>query len=247
LTQEHAVTTRLGVLLFALIPAACGSSANYCRSCVSYPGAGAVLSATPSAYTFPLDDNTPEPIIVTRSSGSFASLTLSVADPTIVGVTTPTLGGATAKFSILPIARGSTVVTATDASSVSTTVHVTTALCGRPASLLAAQQVLPPSGASGVSPSIGTLYFVAYFPIGTSGIVPGNLHLIAGQHGTLEGSAYAAALLPPGSALPTPIPIPASSAIVSATVPMLAPGQTYQTQLFSDTCQPAVLAGSFST
>lgn len=204
------------------------------------------LSASPATYTFPLDNNTPEPVSVTRSNGTFTSLALGVADPTVVGVTAPALNGTSATFSVIPIAHGATTVTATDSTGASTSVSVTTASCGRPSSLVAAQQVVPAAGATGVSASIGTLYFVAYSLNGLG--AAGNLHLIVGAHGTLEGGPLVAATLPPGTVLPTPIPLPgATGTIVSATVPALVPGQQYQTQLYNDTCQPAVLAGTFST
>jgi hypothetical protein len=225
------------ILVCGLVLAGC-SGGNSSPS----PQQVVTLSASPATYTFPLDDNTPEPVSVTRSNGTFTSLALGVADPTVVGVTAPALNGASATFSVIPIAHGATTVTATDSTGAATSVSVTTASCGRPASLVAAQQVVPTAGATGVSASIGTLYFVAY------GGGTGNLHLIVGAHGTLEGGPFVAATLPPGTVLPPPIPLPGvTDTIVSATVPALVPGQQYQTQLYNDTCQPAVLAGTFST
>lgn len=211
-----------------------------------YSGTPATLLAKPAQYTFSLDNNTPETVSVTRAAGTFSSLGLSVADPTIAGVTMPTLSGATATFSVIPIAHGATTVTATDGTGSSTSVSIATASCGRRASLVAAQQAFPASGATGVSTSIGTLYFVAYFLNGVG--LSGRLHLTVGTHGTLEGGPLVAATLPPGAVLPTPIPLPnVSDTIVSATVPALAVGQQYQTELYNDTCQSAVLAGKFST
>jgi hypothetical protein len=204
------------------------------------------LSATPSTYAFALDHNAPQLVNVTRSSGTFASLLLSVADPTIIGVTTPTLSGTSASFSIIPIAHGSTTVRLTDQTGAMTAVHVNTASCGRPASMLAAQQLVPASGATNVSSSIGTLYFLAYFQNGAA--LSGNLHVIAGNHRTLEGGPLVAATAPPGTIFPTPIPIPnTTDVVVSASVPALAPAQRYRTEVYNDTCQPAVLAGAFST
>jgi len=232
---------RFLVSAWILALVACSSS-----STPSAPTQHVTISATPAAFTFALDNNTPASIHVTRSSGSFSSLALGVADPTIVGFTAPSLSGGTAIFTIIPIAHGSTTVTATDSTGANAPVSVTTATCGRPPSLLGAQQVVPAAGATGVSPSIGTLYFVAYFLTGVG--VSGNLHVAVGAHSTLEGGALVAATLPPGTTLPTPLPISgATGTIVSATIPALTTGQTYTTQLYNDTCQPAVLAGTFST
>ena len=110
----------------------------------------------------------------------------------------------------------------------------------------AAQQIFPASGAVGTSRSVAAVYFVAYFLTGAG--VSGSLHVAVGAHGTLEGGPLVAASPPPGTVLPTPIPLPdATDIVVSATVPMLAAGQTYQTQLYNDTCQAPVVAGTFST
>ncbi len=230
------------VALVAIALAGCGGGGSSAA-----PAQPVTLSATPATFTFPLNDNTPEPVSVARSTGTFASLGVSVSDPTIVGVTAPALAGANATFSVIPIAHGATTITATDSTGASTTISITTASCGRPASLLAAQQVLPASGATSVSPSIGRLFFVVYFVSGAA--VNGNLHLSVGAHGTLEGGPLVAAFLPPGTVMPSPPPLPGpvTSASVSATVPALAAGQQYQTQLYNDTCQGAVLAGTFST
>jgi len=78
----------------------------------------------------------------------------------------------------------------------------------------------------------------------------GNLHLIVGSNGTLDSFApvVGGGSLPPGVALPTPIPLPNAVSVVGyTTVPPLASGQRYQTQLYLDSCHPAVLAGEFST
>lgn len=230
----------VGLLLLAL--GGCGGGGSSAA-----PAQSVTLSVAPAAFTFPLNDNTPEPVSVMRSTGAFASLGLSVGDPTVVGVTAPNLTGASAAFAIIPIAHGATTITATDGTGASTSVSVTTATCGRPPSFLAAQQVVPASGATSVTPSIGQLYFVVYVVSGAG--VSGNLHLSVGAHGTLEGGPIVTSSLPPGTILPSPPPLPGpvTSATVSATVPALGAGQQYQTQLYNDTCQGAVVAGTFST
>ena len=234
------------VVLVVAALAGCGGGGSSGGSPAA-PAQPVTLSATPAAFTFPLNDNTPEPVSVTRSAGTFASLGLSVGDPTVVGVTATVLTGSTATFSVIPIAHGATTITTTDGTGVSTTVSITTASCGRPPSILAAQQVVPASGATGVSPSIGQVYFVAYVVTGVA--ASGNLHMSVGAHGTLEGGQLVAATLPAGTVLPTPPPLPGpyTSTIVSATVPALAAGQQYRTQLYNDTCQGADVAGTFST
>jgi hypothetical protein len=240
------------VLIFACAATLVGCSSDEsggrpqpCTGCI-------LIGTTPSAYTFPLDNNMPELVTARMSRGSFTSLSLSVGDPTQIGVTTPTLSGAEATFSVIPIAHnyaaanpGNTVML-TDSSGAQGSVGITTASCGRPASLLAAQQIVPASGATGTSTSVGTVYFVAYFLTGVG--VNGSLHMAVGAHGTLEGGPLVAASPPPGTSLPTPIPLPdATDIVVSATVPMLTAGQTYQTQLYNDTCQAPVIAGAFAT
>lgn len=207
------------------------------------------LNASPTSYALTLFDSAPQPVTITRSYGSFTSLGLSVSDPTSLGVTVPVLSGSTARFGIIPIANtalGKTV-TATDSTGATTSVSVTSGVCGRPAGLVAAQQVIPSSGATGVNASIGQLFFVAYFS-GFNPVPSGNLHLIVGAQNTLEGGSLVPATVPPGTALPTPIPLPnATSIIVSATLPALTAGQKYQTELYNDPCQFPVLAGTFST
>lgn len=232
-----------GIVICLLLLGGCGGGSTS----TPQPGAPAVtLSANPSSYTFSLNETAPVPVTISRSVATFASLGLAVGDPTQIGVTIPVLGGATATFSVIPVANGSTTVTATDGSGVSTTVGVASALCGRPSSIAAFQLLIPTSGASGVSTSIGTMYFYVYFASPTP--QSGSLHLIVGQHGTLEGGTYAPATLPPGTVLPTPPPIPyMSSEIVAAAVPRLVAGQQYKTELYNDPCQPADVAGTFST
>ena len=213
---------------------------------MSSAGAAVTLSASPSTYAFPLDGNSPQPITVTRSNGTFTSVTLSVSDPTIVGVTTPLLAGGSATFSVLPIARGSASITIADSSGAQAQVNAMTPPCGRPPNLLAAQQLSPSDGAGNVSTSVGKIYFSVYFLNGTS--PSGNLHLIVQPHATLEGGPLTAATPPPGTVFPTPIPLPNATAIeMSASVPPLQSGAQYEMELYNDTCQQAVLAGTFST
>jgi len=70
----------------------------------------------------------------------------------------------------------------------------------------AAQQIFPASGATGTSSSVATVYFVAYFLTGAG--VSGSLHVAVGAHGTLEGGPLVAASPPPGTVVPTAIPLP---------------------------------------
>jgi hypothetical protein len=138
------------------------------------------------------------------------------------------------------------MVTAADPSGASTFVNVTSAACSTSPTLVAAQQFSPASGAFGVPAGVGTIYFVVYFSNGTT--PGGNLHLVVQPHGTLEGGPLVSATMPPGTTLPTPIPLPnATGVVMSATVPALATGQQFETILYNSTCQPAVIGGSFST
>ncbi len=81
------------VALVVVALAGCGGGGSSGGSSPAAPAQPVTLSATPATFTFPLDDNTPEPISVARSAGTFASLGLSVGDPTVVGVTAPVLTG----------------------------------------------------------------------------------------------------------------------------------------------------------
>lgn len=233
-------------IFFTAIAISAGVLSGCSGSSMSSAGAAVTLSASPSAYTFPLGDSSPQPITVARSNGTFTSVTLSVSDPTIVGVTTPLLAGGSATFSIVPIARGSASISIADSSGAQAQVNAMTPLCGRPPNLIAAQQLFPSDGAGGVSTSVGKVYFSVYFLNGTS--PSGNLHLILQPHATLEGGPLTAATPPPGTVFPTPIPLPNATAIeMSASVPPLQAGAQYETELYNDTCQQAVLAGAFST
>lgn len=230
-------------LTAALVTASCG---GYNSAGGTTPPSKATLSATPAAFTFILDQNAPQRVDIMRSTGAFTSLQIVIGDPSVAGVTTPSLNGASATFSVIPIAHGSTSVQVTDQTGATTGLNVTTASCGRPASLLAAQQLVPSPDAKHIPTSIGTIYLLAYFQNGST--LSGSLHLIVGQHGSLEGGPLVAATAPPGTVLPTPIPIPNSTQIVvSATVPTLTTAQQYETQVYNDTCQPAVLSGTFTT
>jgi len=129
--------------------AACGGGV------ASVPSQSVSLSAAPSAYAFTLQSDYSSPIDVTRSSGVFSSLTFGFSDPTIAGVTAVTFSGTKATFSILAISPGTTTVTAKDSSGATAAVNVTVPPCsGSPPQIVAAQQVVPPNGATGVSTAI---------------------------------------------------------------------------------------------
>jgi hypothetical protein len=240
--DARCVLTALG---FGLLLAGCaGTPSTTPASPTPVP---VTLTVTPSTVTVAAGvAATPVPVTVARSIGSFSSLGLSVANPTLVGVTPASVNGGTATFSIVPIASGNTFVTVADAGGAFNFVNVTNQACSTNATLLAVQQIVPAPGAVGVSPSIGTMYFVVYFALGAA--QTGNLHLVVKPNGTLEGGALTPARPPPGTALPTPIPLPnATSVTMSATVPALPSGQQFQSQVYNNACQPAVLGSTFST
>ncbi len=234
--------SRQALWLLAVVPAACGGGGSGPGS----PAQPVTLTFSPPSYTFALDDDAPLTVSLTRSQGPFNELALGVADPTIVGLTPLSFSGSVATLSVVPIAHGSTDVTALDGSGASASFAVATATCARPPSLEAAQQIVPAPGASAVSTGIGKLYFVGYFK---TGVRPGGkLHLIVGNTGTQEGGSLSPATPPPGTVLPSPIPLTGTtSAVLAASAPALIAGRSYRTQLYNDTCQPAVIAGNFST
>jgi hypothetical protein len=154
-----------------------------------------------------------------------------------------------ARFIVYPIAHGSTTATFT-AGGASATITATTGNCGRPDALSPASQlVYPQPGATGVSPSIGKLYFAVWLRgiyIVPPTFPPINLHLIAGAHDTQEGSALQPDTPPPGSA-PVNTQQQGTLQYMSATVTALRSATAYRTQIYDDACQPALLTGSFTT
>lgn len=242
--------SRISLAVAILFAAGCSSGSD---SPSPSPTPAPLLVANPTNITFASSDfiSSPQPVTITSAGGFGSGLNVSVGDPTQFGASLalPTQS-TTASLSIFPISSGfmggTSSVSLGDSFGSIATVSVTQGACGRPASLLAAQQAVPANAATGVSTAVGKLYFVAYYYNGTP--ISGRLHLAVGAHGTLEGGPLVAATLPPGTALPTPIPLlDASDTIVSATVPTLLPGQQYRTQLYNDTCQPPLIGGSFST
>jgi len=149
---------------------------------------------------------------------------------------------------VLPIASAqvANILTVTDGGSgASTTVSLSTAPCGRPENLdYRSQLVWPLPNATGVSPNIGTLSFAVFTP--TSLVLPTKLHMVVGTASTLEGGTLQTATPPVGSAAPTPPPGMVETSM-SASVPTLPSGATIHTQIYDDTCQAALLTGTFFT
>ncbi len=249
-SHRIARTLRLSVAVASLFVAACSSGSG---TPSPSPTAAPPLVANPTSVSFSIADDigSPQAVDITSAAGFGSGLTVSVGDPTQLGAAValpnqPTM----ATLSIYPISSGlsggSSGVSLGDSLGGTAMISVTQEACGRPASLVDAQQAYPANASTGVSTNVGKLYFVAYFYHGAP--TSGRLHLTVGSHGTLEGGPLVAATLPPGTLLPTPIPLPdTSDTIVSATVPTLLPGQQYRTQLYNDTCQSPIIAGSFST
>jgi len=206
-----------------------------------------VLMANPTSYIFGINETTPKAIAVTRNYSTFSSLAATPSDPTRVGVSVSTSGG-TAIVSVLPIASGplANILTITDGSSgASTTVGLSTAPCGRPENLdHRSQLVWPLPGATGVTPNIGTVYFAIFTP--TTLILTTKLHMVVGTNATLEGGTLQTATPPGGAVAPTPPPGMVET-YMNASVPTLPSGTAIHTQIYDDTCQGALLTGTFST
>jgi hypothetical protein len=211
------------------------------------------LSASPASFVFGIADPIPPPqggwVAASPPSVSLG-LAIDVADPTVIGVGIgESFAAWPARFIVYPVAHGSTTATFS-AGGAATTITVTTGSCGRPDWLSTASQlVYPQPGATGVSPSIGKLYFAVW--LRGNFIVPPtfpaiNLHLIAGAHETEEGSALQPDTPPPGSAA-VDTHQPGALQYMSATVPSLRSATIYRTQIYDDACQPALLTGSFTT
>lgn len=228
------------IALGALLAACSGQMANSNAS-ISGP-----LVANPSSVQFSIAQFLPpaQPVQLTKANGTSGPFSLSVANPTVVGASSPVSSGGSASFSVFPIAAGSTSITVADASGASVTVTAATSACGRPDNLGPSQMVFPKPGATGVATSIGKIYFGVLSVLAPKQT---NLHLIAGQNGTLEGGTLHPDTPPPGSGSVTPTPQYPTVTYMSATVPALQAETNYRTQIYDDACQPANLTGAFTT
>ena len=203
----------------------------------------------PGSVAFSIARFLPSPVQVELQSSAlfFPDWTVAVGDPTQAGASQPVLtSGSTATFQTYAIALGSghTAITVSNANGGATSVDVTQAPCGRPDDLQAKSHlVLPAPGSMNVSPEIGTLYFAVY---SVSRTPAGNAHLIVGQYGTLEGGALVAAPLPPGAQGSKSAP-GYTLTYMKAAIPTLPAGAHIRTQIYDDTCEPALLTGRFST
>ncbi|HEY0395965.1 MAG TPA: hypothetical protein VGD01_15805 [Candidatus Elarobacter sp.] len=209
-----------------------------------------VLSASPNSVFFGGTDALPSPqqVTVTSTSPLSGALTVAVSDPTAFGASAPVVSGTTATFAVYPISHGTTAaatLTVSGSGATPATVSASTWVCGRPDNLTPSTQLIFPSpGSTGnAAATTTTLYFMVTSHVAVSTV---KLHLIVGTNGTLEGGTLVVAPPPPGAASPTP---PSSGVVtyMRATVPSLQPSTTYATQLYDDTCQLPILAGSFST
>jgi len=222
------------------LAAACGGAGGNQRPPQT---GGAPIGVQPSSIGFGLQATPPPQIVVLTNVTAGTPISISVQDPTLVGVSTAPPSNGSPAFAIRGIAAGSTTVTFA-ANGSTATVRTQSALCGRPDALNPAPvQLSPPNGSTSVPQNVGTVYFGVYSVVPR---VQPYLHLAVGAHGTLEGGALTAASLPAG--IPTAPPQPGRTlTYMSASVPPLQPGTTYRTQPYDDACQPALVAGSFST
>lgn len=187
-------------------------------------------------------------------TGDFGGqFSVSVADPTQVGASTPSLvRSGVATMALVPISvgtpvtfLGTTVVTVSDGQGLSTNVSVTQAVCGRPENLVLGTTMIYPRQNSPGNPTTGT---VAYVDV-VSHVAPSAvaLHVIVGTHGTLEAGLMQPSAPPPNAG---PMPFPpawAVSTVLAAPLPPLPAGATIRLQIYDDTCQLPLIVGSFST
>jgi len=235
------MSTMRGAFLTAVAFAGAGCAGS------TSPASPVVLTASPSSYAFALNETAPKAITVSRSVGSFSSVTAATSDSTRFGTSISSSGG-TAIVSVLPVssAGGSpTTLTVTDGSGAYATVSLVPALCGRPDNLdYRSQLIAPLPGATGVPTNLGTLYSAVYSqvaPVGT------KVHLsVAATNATLEGGPLQVATPPPGSATPAPIAGPVETTMI-ATIPALPSGSAIRTQLYDDPCEGAILTGTLTT
>jgi len=235
---------RVAFLLTVTAAAAAGCSAG--GPSPAPTSAPVTLSASPSAHTFALNETSPLTVWVDRSAGTLTGFTATVSNPQEFGVLSVGISGPVAQVLILPVASGA-MATATfaDASGAMTTASLSPAICGRPENNdYRSQLIWPLPDATGVSPNVGTLYFAVFTP--TSLILTTKLHMVVGTTSTLEGGTLQTATPPIGAATPTPPPGMLET-YMSASVPTLPSGANIHTQIYDDTCQGALLTGTFST
>ncbi len=203
------------------------------------------IAASPSALFFQVELGAPPsvPVTVSGARALDSNFAVSVLDPTVIGYTAPSISGRTATLSVFAIAPGSTSISFSDAGGSAVVTTGSGSPCGRPNNLSYASTLIAPApGATSVPTNVGSLYFAVYSYVAPAA----NLHVIVGAHQSFEAGALAVASPPPG----TPAAAPIAGQLLTymkATVPQLSPGTSYRTELYGDTCEGALLAGSFST
>ena len=270
------ITTGFSAIALAALVSACGDGSTTTVAPLHTPTPGSTHLATPTATPTPSPSPSVTPALVASPSsleyvaaGPYIpspqpiqlisnltigpGFTISVGDPVQTGASLPLqTGPTTGMFFIYPISIGQrpssppagTVVTATDSLGAAADITVKQDICGRPDNLLPnSLLVFPVAGSSGVPPTIGKLYFAVFTQVQPYDV---NLHLILGQHGTLEGSPLQSATPPPGSTMVTPRPGETLTYMAGA-IPVLQSGAQYWTQIYDDTCQLPILPGGFST
>ena len=210
-------------------------------------GTPAALTLSPSPVAFnPVASIQTALITVSKPSAITSPLVLTFSDPTIVGATSPRISGSSATFTLIAVSAGSSSVTATDATGSTGSTSSNLGACGAPDAVNPQPVLLQPqNGATGVATTIGTLYFGVYTYQNTNPTI--YLHMIVGQNQAFESGTLTPATLPSGT--PTAPPAPSGHVLtyMSGTVPTLAAGTTYRAQLYDVSCEPALIAGSFST
>ena len=209
----------------------------------------APLTLSAQSVTFDIFNPQPQTITVTSASGFGGALHALPFNGTLVGATVSVTGTGSATVSLTPIAYGSgtsgspsgtTNVTLRDDTGASAWISVTQWPCGRPDNLRPPSMLISPQpGATGVSPTVGRLYFAV-----TSVVAPSPILHVWTEYGTLEGSALTAATPPPGAAPFTPGP---NVTVMAATIGTLPISARVTTQIYDDPCQPPIPTGTFDT
>lgn len=250
--MKHAVGFSIFIAGMILALSGCGGSTSgtsYAMGQPTTPPISPNLIAAPGSVVFSTSPYIPDPVTVELETNLRFDPTWTVAvdDPTQTGASEPVLTSAsTATIQVYPIAisSGHTSITVRNSNGGSTSIGVTQGGCGRPNNLVYdSRMVYPKVGSMGVARRISALYFAVY---SITAEPSGNLHLIVGEHGTLEGGALAVAPLPPGAQGSKAVP-GYTLTYMKAAVPTLPAHSHIRTQIYDDTCQPALLSGGFST
>jgi hypothetical protein len=202
----------------------------------------------------------PAAVMLSSSTSLGSKFFVTIGNPTQLGASSVHQTGATtATLTLYPISTGQTgtgrtIVSVKSPSGDVARIDVRQASCANSASPLGgAQLIFPRSRQSGVSRSVGMLYFRVFehsdVPKPAPKLSKTLLHLIVNSKQTLEGGQLSEATPPPGSlkATPSPIPGPWAFRYMQASVPALPRASKITTQVYNANCKPATATDEFQT